>query len=103
MIKTLLADEPPVPVVRAPPPPDARPFTAYCNAATLRCRQDAVIDEDGSTALHLAARGGHVNALKELLTAKADVSIRNKAGQTAADLATDQQALALLAPAAPRS
>ncbi|CAN1794680.1 Ankyrin repeat domain-containing protein 50 [Linum perenne] len=44
-------------------------------------------DEDGFTALMVAAAGGHVDAFKLLLQAGADVKLRNKRGETAMNLA----------------
>lgn len=44
-----------------------------------------------NTALHYAAEGGHINVIKLLLIKKADVTIRNKKGQTPLHLGTRSQ------------
>lgn len=46
-----------------------------------------VQNDDGDSALHLAARHGHAEVCRVLITAGAPSSLRNAAGQTAADLA----------------
>lgn len=43
--------------------------------------------EDGCTALHLSAQGGYLEAVKYLVEQGADVSVKNKAGATAANCA----------------
>ncbi|MHB1947858.1 MAG: ankyrin repeat domain-containing protein [Gammaproteobacteria bacterium] len=48
----------------------------------------AVKDSDGNTLLHAAARNGHLNVVKMLLSQKADTTIKNKGGFTAIDEAT---------------
>lgn len=48
------------------------------------------VDDRGRTALMTAAELGHTTALEALLKARADVSLKDKSGKTAADLATDQ-------------
>eukprot|EP00949_MAST-11_sp_MAST-11-sp1_P003745 g3745.t1 len=46
-------------------------------------------DSEGDTAAHDAARFGHVAILKSLVEGGADLSVRNNAGKTAADIAVD--------------
>ncbi|KAK3332873.1 hypothetical protein B0T19DRAFT_457863, partial [Cercophora scortea] len=46
-------------------------------------------DATGQTALHLAAFRGHLGTVKRLLDCKADITIRDNLGKTAADRATD--------------
>jgi ankyrin repeat protein len=47
-----------------------------------RVRHLDVVDEDGATALHLAAAGGHLKALKLLIEAGADVNAKDDEGST---------------------
>jgi hypothetical protein len=47
--------------------------------------------KDGGTALHEAAYYGHVDVVTTLLTLNADLTIKNKAGETALDSATTGQ------------
>jgi ankyrin repeat protein len=44
-------------------------------------------DENGNTALHMAASGGYLQSMTILLAAGADVNIKNKQGLTPADMA----------------
>ena len=44
-------------------------------------------DRDGHTALMLAAQGGHLAAVKELVRRGADPGLKNRAGRTAAGIA----------------
>lgn len=46
-----------------------------------------VQDAEGDTALHDAARFGHVEVIKSLVAAGADKAVKNKAGQTALEVA----------------
>ena len=46
----------------------------------------SVTDFAGDTALHDAARFGHVGVVRQLIQGKADATTKNKAGQTAADV-----------------
>jgi hypothetical protein len=53
------------------------------------CRLDPnVQDDDGDTALHDAARFGHRQVVLYLLDGRSDTTLRNKLGQTAAEVAT---------------
>jgi hypothetical protein len=47
------------------------------------------VDDQGNTALILAARFGHNEVVRALLLAKADVKVRNKDGKTALMLAAE--------------
>jgi ankyrin repeat protein len=47
------------------------------------------IDGDGQTALFWASKSGSLNCINELLLAGADSTIKDKAGQTAVDVAHD--------------
>jgi ankyrin repeat protein len=44
------------------------------------------VNPNGDTALHIAAHDGKLGPLRELVAGGADVSARNKAGQTALEL-----------------
>ena len=54
------------------------------------------VDEEGNTALHLAARAGKVNCIKLLLHAGADPMMQGPGGKTALDWATSQKAARVL-------
>jgi Ankyrin repeats (3 copies) len=56
----------------------------------MKCHVDSR-DSDGNTALHIAAQHGHGGILQVLINAGADVTVKNRAGQTAMMLA-DQAA-----------
>ena len=60
------------------------------------CSRDAFLYRYGETALHLAAEPGHVNVVKLLLHAGADVTIRQGHGRTALDYATETTAFMYL-------
>lgn len=47
-----------------------------------RVRHLDIVDEDGATALHVAAAGGHLKALKLLIEAGADVNAKDDEGST---------------------
>lgn len=47
-------------------------------------------DRDGDTALHEAAKRGHLNMVKKLVESKADISVLNKDNKTALQLATEK-------------
>jgi ankyrin repeat protein len=47
------------------------------------------VDDQGNTALILAARFGHNEVVRALLLAKADVRVKNKEGKTALMLAAE--------------
>ena len=49
----------------------------------------ATQDEDGRTALHLAAMYGHDNVVEMLLEAKADLSTQDKWGRTVLHMAAE--------------
>lgn len=53
-------------------------------------------DNEGNTALHIAARKGHQGIARLLLEYRAKKNIKNKKGETAADLAQDQEMKNLL-------
>jgi ankyrin repeat protein len=53
-------------------------------------------DVDGETALHCAARGGHLRMVQLLLQNGADPSVRNKDGRTAAAESEDPTVVAAL-------
>ena len=53
-------------------------------------------DEEGNTALILAARGGYTEIVQSLLKKGADVAVRNRLGHTALDLAANRQAANLI-------
>jgi ankyrin repeat protein len=64
--------------------------TGTLGVARLLVERGAVVnaqDAQGHTALHGAADGGHLEVVAFLLSAKADRTLRNRAGETAADLA----------------
>eukprot|EP00960_Hanusia_phi_P006382 182987-Hanusia_phi.AAC.1 len=46
--------------------------------------------EDGTTALHLAAGLGHLCCLKELVRCQSDVNVRNDKGRTCAHAASEE-------------
>jgi ankyrin repeat protein len=48
------------------------------------------LDEDGNTALHLAAERGHLEIVKLLAEHGADHQVRNAQGQTATDVAASK-------------
>jgi ankyrin repeat protein len=50
----------------------------------------SVQNEDGSTALHLASRNGHVDLGRMLIERGADISVQNKEGQTAQQVALER-------------
>lgn len=54
------------------------------------------VDEEGNTALHLAARAGKVNCIKLLLKAGADPMMQGPGGKTALDWATSKKAARVL-------
>jgi len=56
--------------------------------STLRVDVNAR-DKEGDTALHDAARFGHAEVVRLLVAGGADLSIRNNAGFTALEVATD--------------
>jgi ankyrin repeat protein len=68
----------------------------------VAAKPEVLNDRDwfGRTALHYAAREGHADLVRALLTMGADMSITDRGGRTAADFATDSSAK-LLAPAEP--
>lgn len=53
-------------------------------------------NEQGNTPLHLAAAGGHAEAVRMLLQAGADKTLRNRAGMTPADMAEGDEVRKLL-------
>ncbi|CAE7368747.1 unnamed protein product [Symbiodinium natans] len=55
-----------------------------------------VVDEHGNTAVMIAAREGHDKVVEALVAAGADLSIRNLAGQTAADVASTDEIRAVI-------
>ena len=57
-------------------------------------------DADGDSALHNAARGGHLDVVQYLLQRGADPTLRNEQGKTAAAEAEDKQVVAALVLAA---
>lgn len=54
------------------------------------------VDEEGNTALHLAAQAGKVNCIKLLLHAGADPMMQGPGGKTALDWATSKKAARVL-------
>ncbi|CAE7667739.1 unnamed protein product [Symbiodinium pilosum] len=55
-----------------------------------------VVDESGNTAVMIAAREGHGKVVQALVAAGADLSIRNLAGHTAADVASTDEIRAVI-------
>jgi ankyrin repeat protein len=63
-------------------------FTAYSPVEVLRIKNlSNQVNSDGWTALMFAAQGGHTDVVKALLDANAEVDVQNKNGETALDLA----------------
>ncbi|CAE7840290.1 unnamed protein product [Symbiodinium sp. CCMP2592] len=56
-----------------------------------------VVDEHGNTAVMIAAREGHQKVVEAIVAAGADLSIKNLAGQTAAELAKTEEIRAVIA------
>jgi len=69
-------------------------------APSLRCCYDRTQDTDGDTALHNAARGGHLDVVQYLLQQGADPSVVNQQSKTAAAEAEEPQVVAALVRAA---
>lgn len=53
-------------------------------------------NEQGETALHIAARAGHTEIAQKLLEAGVDVMVKNRKGQLASDLTKDEKILSLI-------
>mmetsp|Transcript_23696 Transcript_23696/g.32004 ORF Transcript_23696/g.32004 Transcript_23696/m.32004 type:complete len:170 (-) Transcript_23696:113-622(-) len=65
-------------------------FEVVVRALETSCSQPQldVVDEHGDTALMIAAREGHTKVVDALISAGADLSVRNMDGKSAAELAT---------------
>ena len=71
--------------------------------AVVQCNGSHVQAQNGASALHNAASGGHLAVVHALLAAKADRDIQNSNGNTALHLAASRGASMILCQLAPQA